>query len=107
MTQDGGTFPLWSPDGKELFYFNGGQLMGIDITTEPAFAFGNEHALRIQGFLTSASQPGRARPYDITPDGQGFLMIFPADQADSVAKAEQVNIILNWFEELKARVPVP
>jgi len=106
VTQQGGGHPLWSPDGKELFYSNSGQLMGIDIATEPAFAFGNEQALGMRGFLN----PERVtRPYDITPDGQRFLMVFPAAQADSVAEpsGEQINIVLNWFEELKERVPVP
>ena len=78
--------------------------MGIDIATEPAFSFGTEQALRIRGFLAAF---GPTRPYDITPDGQRFLMVFPADQADSVAETEQINIVLNWFEELKERVPVP
>ncbi len=106
VTQQGGTHPLWSPDGSELFY-NGGQgvlLMGIDIATEPAFSFGTEQALGMRGFLAAY---GPTRPYDITPDGQQFLMVFPADQADSVTEtaAEQINIVLNWFEELKRLVP--
>jgi hypothetical protein len=100
--------PLWSPDGQELFYLNlgTGQLMGIDITTDSAFAFGNEQALGIRRFLFSGIS---TRSYDITPDGQRFLMVFPADQADPGAETpdEQINIVLNWFEELKARVPVP
>ncbi len=106
VTQQGGRHPLWSPDGTELFYLNGPLLMGIDIATEPAFSFGNEQALGIQGFLNPIQI---TRPYDITPDGQRFLMVFPADQADSVAETpdEQINIVLNWFEELKERVPVP
>jgi serine/threonine-protein kinase len=106
VTQQGGRHPLWSPDGKELFYLNGGQLMEIDIATEPAFSFGTEQALRIRGFLAAF---GPTRPYDITPDGQRFLMVFPADQADSVTEtpAEQINVVLNWFEELKERVPAP
>ncbi len=47
--------------------------------------------------------------YDVSNDGQRFLMVFPADQADSVTETanEQINIVLNWFEELKERVPVP
>jgi len=100
--------PLWSPDGQELFYLNlnGGQLMGIDITTDAAFAFGNEQALGIRGFIYHGLS---RRSYDITPDGLRFLMVFPAAQADSVTEtpAEQINIVQNWFEELKERVPVP
>jgi Tol biopolymer transport system component len=108
VTQQGAAAPLWSPDGQELFYTNlgTGQLMGIDITTDAAFAFGNEQALGIRRFLVSGID---TRPYDITPDGQRFLMVFPAAQADSVTATsdEQINIVLNWFEELKERVPVP
>ncbi len=108
VTHQGAVAPLWSPDGQELFYrdLNSGQLMGIDITTDAAFAFGNEQALGIRGFLGHGL---RIRPYDITPDGQRFLMVFPAAQADSVTEIpdEQINIVLNWFEELKERVPVP
>ena len=43
------------------------------------------------------------RDYDITPDGQ-FLMVFPANEAGG---RQQINIVLNWFEELKERVPIP
>ena len=97
--------PLWSPDGKELFYISAGRFMGIDIVTEPAFAFGNEQALGSQGALYS---PLGIRPYDITPDGQRFLMIFPQGETDSAESSTQrINVVQNWFEELKERVPVP
>ncbi len=104
MTQQSGVNPLWSPDGKELFYLNSPQVLGIDIATEPAFAFGNEQVLGIRGYI---SPGGGIKPYDITQDGHHFLMVFPADQEDSVAETERINIVLNWFEELKERVPVP
>jgi hypothetical protein len=44
-----------------------------------------------------------ATNYDVTPDGQRFLMI----KATEEEVAGQINVILNWFEELKERVPVP
>ena len=48
------------------------------------------------------------RDYDITPDGERFVMVFPTGQTDSGGSAAQrINIVLNWFEELKERVPVP
>ena len=40
----------------------------------------------------------------ISPDGQRFLMIKPAE-SDSDAPLPQINVVLNWFEELKQRVP--
>jgi serine/threonine-protein kinase len=106
ITQQGGVVPLWSPDGTELFYLSltSDQLMGIDITTDAAFAFGNERVLGSHGILTAG--PG-IRSYDITRDGQRFLMIFPQGETDSAASAQRINVVLNWFEELKERVPVP
>jgi len=80
-------------------------LMGIDVRSDAAFAFGNERMLGMQGFLTGG--PG-IRPYDITPDSQRFLMIFPHGGMDSTEIATlRINVVLNWFEELEERVPVP
>ena len=115
ISQEGGNHPLWSRDGSELFYRRtvrsvGGTLQGrligqgalksVDIATEPDFTFGNEKTLPMEGFIVVGSY----RDYDITPDGRQFLMVFPATQAESSARP-QINIVLNWFEELKARVP--
>ncbi len=40
--------------------------------------------------------------YDVTPDGQRFVMVKPSEQQGA---ATQINVVLNWFEELKQRVP--
>ena len=49
------------------------------------------------------------RNYDITPDGERFLAIFPTEEEAEPPAPErpQINIVQNWFEELKERVPVP
>ena len=53
------------------------------------------------------SKTGGSRPYDITPDGKYFVVMLPKAQTDrDKAPPEQINITLNWFEELKQRVPV-
>ena len=111
LTQDGGTYPLWSPDGNHIFYrrafgtaVQGPGLMEIDVETGPAFTFGNERTLPIQDFLVFNFH----RDYDITPEGDRFLMVFQADSADVPEPTRrQIHIVQNWFEELKARVPVP
>ncbi len=46
------------------------------------------------------------RNYDVAPDGR-FLMIRQAGQTDATGPLPQITVILNWFEELTARVPVP
>ncbi len=79
-------------------------LRSVDIVTEPAFAFSNEQTLPVEGFNVVSQY----RDYDMSPDGERLLMVFPADQPDTGEPARpQINIVLNWFEELKERVPVP
>jgi hypothetical protein len=49
--------------------------------------------------------PEGSRDYDITPDGERILMIVPADEPGLENARPQIHVVLNWFEELKARVP--
>ena len=51
----------------------------------------------------SASLEAGFPRYDISPDGQRFLMTKVPDQPQ--AALTQIHIVLNWFEELKRRVP--
>ncbi len=102
----GDTRPLWSPDGRQLFYLqNAGQLRlaAVDVRTQPSFAVGKAMELPIDGIIARG-----ARPYDITPDGKQFLvMLSPSEAASGDAPAFQINVVLNWFEDLKTRVPLP
>ena len=100
ISTEGGTEPAWNPNGRELFYRSGDKMMAVDITTQPGFAAGKPRMLF----------EGRYRPtpvtspnYDVSSDGQRFLMLKPSEQAQ--AAPTQINVVLNWFEELKRRVP--
>jgi serine/threonine-protein kinase len=101
--------PRWSPDGKELFYIIGGNRMrAVAVTTQPTLAFGNPVPIPKPGFWLDTAGDA-ARRYDVTADGQKFVAIITAGSAGStVAGApttSQIQVVLNWFEELKARVP--
>jgi len=72
VTKAGGGHPLWSPDQKELYFDNGGQMYAIAITTEPSFKAEAPVALPITGFI----QGPLRRQYDLMPDGKHFLMMF-------------------------------
>jgi len=100
ISTEGGTEPVWNPNGRELFYRSGDKMMAVDITTEPSFAAGKPRVLFEGQYVpTPASFPN----YDVTPDGQRFLMLKPSEQAQ--ATPTQINVVLNWFEELKQKVP--
>ena len=66
--------------------------------------WGVQRTFPVEGFFGQNFE----RSFHITPDGQQFLVAFPADQVESGEPARhQINIVLNWFEELTERVPLP
>jgi eukaryotic-like serine/threonine-protein kinase len=72
VSKTGGGHPLWSPDQKELYFDNGGQMYAVAITTSPSFKAAAPAALPITGFI----QGPLRRQYDLMPDGKHFLMMF-------------------------------
>jgi len=93
--------PLWSRDGKELFYIPGPtQLVAVTVRTQPTFSFTKPVAVP-RGF--GIADPAGPRTFDITPDGR-FVGVGMVGRSVSLA-APQIHVVLNWFEELKARVP--
>jgi serine/threonine protein kinase len=95
--EEGGTQPVWSPDGNELFYRSGHQMLAVPVSTDPSFTFGKPKVLFEGVYRTSGITPG-FQYYDVSPDGQSFLMIKQEGEYE-------INVVLNWFEELKRLVP--
>jgi hypothetical protein len=100
ISTEGGSEPVWNPNGRELFYRSGGKMMAVDIATQPGFAAGKPRML-FEGRYEPAPFP--AANYDVSSDGQRFLMLKPTEPAE--AAPTQINVVLNWFEELKQKVP--
>jgi serine/threonine-protein kinase len=97
--------PVWSPDGKELFYYQTetSKLVSVRIQTQPAISFSNPVPLPIERMIQDQGSP---RDYDIMPDGR-FLISQPASQPSAGSRpSSQINVVLNWFSELTQRVPV-
>jgi serine/threonine protein kinase len=101
-----GHHPLWSPDGKQLFYFPGGdQLVSVSVATQPSFTIGNPTP--VPGGISVNTTPTGPRNHDITVDGQRFIAVVdPAQIQSGAPAASQIQVVLNWNEELKARVPM-
>ncbi|MGB2888252.1 MAG: protein kinase [Candidatus Acidiferrales bacterium] len=100
ISTEGGTEPAWNPNGRELFYRSSDKMMAVDIATQPSFAAGTPRML-FEGRYEPTPFP--IDNYDVSHDGQRFLMLKPSEQAQ--AAPTQINVVLNWFEELKRRVP--
>jgi serine/threonine-protein kinase len=99
-----GIHPWWSPDGKELLYRQRGQAFAVSVTTQPTFAFG--HPMPVNAGPIRERGPQVEREHDMTRDGKRFVGVIAGGTAQSATTpASQLQVVLNWFEELKARVP--
>jgi serine/threonine protein kinase len=109
VSTNGGHSPLWSPDGCELFYLSlENSAMAVAVETKPTFSHGTPKSLfrSIYAGVSAAS----GTPWDIHPNGKKFLMIKSAAPTGATPTAAspqpKINIVVNWFEELKQRVPL-
>ncbi len=98
--------PMWSPDGRELFYLTDGgtRLMVVPVELGPNLQVGEATSLFEGEYFTLTG----ARSYDVSPDGQRFLRINPTGAASTeIYTGPAAILVKNWFEELTRLVPVP
>ena len=101
VSTDGGSEPVWSRDGRELFYRTRARLMVVSIQTTPAFRSSRPRQLFEGPYLSVSTIASLARTYDVAPDGQHFLMIEGGEEEGG----NQLHVVLNWFGELARLVP--
>jgi eukaryotic-like serine/threonine-protein kinase len=97
VSSAGGHDPVWSRDGRELFYQEGSKLMAAAVMATTPLQMQTPKMLFDGGFI--AYEPNTPRTYDVASDGR-FLMVEP-----STTNAQRFNVVLNWAEELKRLVP--
>jgi serine/threonine-protein kinase len=94
ISNGGGVEPLWSRDGRELYYQSGARLMGVTVTPGTAFSASTPRVIHEGVFQKSINSN---TPYTTTRDGQRFLRI---QQVDPERVITHVSLVLNWFEEV-------
>ena len=94
VSTNGARQPVWSRDGKELFYVKQDTLVAVAVTTSPNFSVGSAKDLfRSAHFGTSDSQT-----YDVSADGQRFVLPEPVEGTEPV-----IRVVENWYEEFHDR----
>ena len=105
ISTGGGKEVIWGPDGSELFYRNGDQLMVVAVNPGETFSIEAPAPLFVAPYAPDTAGGGAGNPnYDISPDGQQFIFVEPDVPAGADGGA-LINVVLNWFEELKRLVP--
>ena len=97
LSTEGGKEPVWSRDGREIFYRDGDRMMVVPLQIEPTFRPGAPRMLFEAPF---ASNPGGYPNYDVSLDGTRFIMI----ETDAT-ELNEIHVVLNWSEELKRLAP--
>ena len=101
----GGFQPLWSPDGREVFYRDlTGAMMRVAVERGPGWAAGTPTKLFGAGQYYFGYGEAFGRTYDISRDGRRFLMI--KDVVADPTSTPTILVVQNWLEELHARLPV-
>jgi Tol biopolymer transport system component len=89
----GGHDPVWSADGRELFYRQGDGLYAVPVTLSPTFSVGSPRLLFTGPYLDG---------YDVSRDGQRFLVVRVSDEERA---PRRLHLVQNWLEEVKEKVP--
>jgi hypothetical protein len=101
VSKGGGIQPVWSPNGREIFYrsVDGRQMLAVPfdpvpgVRGDPVKVFDGSYGLYLGGLPF--------RSYDITPDGRNFIMVKELPDQSQGGGTSQLNVVLNWSEELK------
>jgi len=107
ISTNGGEEPLWGPNGQEIIYRRAADnaVVAASVETEPNFVVERPRVLFTGDYL--GLNRGLGHPtYDISPDGQRFLMVKDArDEIEPEFRSTQLVVVDNWFEELNRLAP--
>ncbi len=106
ISSGGGSEVVWGPDGSELFYRSGEQVMVVAVETGQTFSAEAPSPLFVATYARDTYAGIGGNPnYDLSPDGAQFIFV-EQDSPTGVAGIAQINVVLNWHQELLERVPV-
>ena len=98
VSTDGGRDPRWSPDGKEVFYRRGDSFLAASVASTGPLSVGDSK--KLFEIRAASGRSTMHAGYAVSPDGRRFLVLL----LDPRAIPTQINVVLNWFEELRSRV---
>jgi eukaryotic-like serine/threonine-protein kinase len=94
VSLNGGVEPVWSRDGRRIYYRDNQRLVAANVRTTPDFAVTSRVLMFEYDFLGSTLPHAN---YDVAPDGAHFLFLKPAEDAE-------LQVVVGWRDELRARL---
>jgi len=94
VSTDGGTEPVWSRDGRRLFYRGSGKLMAAEFRTSPGFSVTARDTVLADTYGFAANPHAN---YDVFPDGAHFVFLEPDHSSEMI-------VVANWRSVLRARM---
>ena len=102
ISNGGGLHPVWSPNGRELFYGNpNNQIMVAAYTTEGDSFLADQPRLWSETRFHSTNV---FEKFDLAPDGKRFAILMAADEAGEQEAPTRVTVLHNFFDDLRRRV---
>jgi serine/threonine protein kinase/Tol biopolymer transport system component len=99
ISNGGGSLPVWSPNGRELLFQSGDQIMSVDYkATGNVFSAGKPRV-----WLTSM---GGAQGFDVASDGKRLIAYIPTASGNASKTEHTLVFVQNFFDELRRRVPI-
>jgi serine/threonine protein kinase len=92
VSSQGGTHPVWSMDGRRIFYRFGDQMLAVDVTTSPEVHLSEPHVLFEKRF--GFGQSITLANYSLSHDGREFLMV------EDLPGGRHIDLVLNWLQTL-------
>lgn len=92
VSSRGGTHPIWSADGRRVFYRAGDQMLAVDVTTAPEVHLSEPHVLFEKRF--GFGQSITLASYSLSHDGREFLMV------EDLPGGRHLNLVMNWLQTL-------
>lgn len=104
ISTGGGTRPLWSRDGSELYYYHDpDRIIAVAIEYEPVLRFARPEVV-VEGPYARPMNSGRH--YDVTADSERFLVLADQRTVDGEEAFRPITVVINWTKELLGRVPI-
>jgi eukaryotic-like serine/threonine-protein kinase len=99
ISNGAGVEPVWSFDGREIFYRADDKMMAVDVVQSTPMSFGKPHVLFEGSFIFGGTE---SQDFDVSRDGRRFLMLKP----QRVYEPIPLSVIVNWFDDVRRRAPV-